>query len=305
VQIQQLRYVVALSEERHFTRAAHRLHVSQPSLSQQVKALERELGAKLFDRTPGEVVLTAAGEAFVPWARQALADLEAGRADVRELQGRRRGTLSLGATPSLTTGLLPTVLARLHAAYPGIELRLHEAGSPDLVEQVVDGRLDLALVILPTPVGTVTTAPLAEEELVLAVPPDHPLAGAGPIAVEALRDLPLVVFREGYDLRARTFAVCRSGGFEPTLALEGGEMDGVLALAAAGLGPSIVPVSALRPEVPLMGVRFADAPPTRVVGMAERTGRPRPAAAQAFVEALTASLADGWPGGPLPGLRVL
>ena len=214
VQIQQLRYVVALSEERHFTRAAHRLHVSQPSLSQQVRALERELGAELFDRTPGDVALTAAGEAFVPWARQALADLEAGREDVRLLQGRQRGRLSLGATPSLTTGLLPAVLARLHAAYPGIELRLYEAGSPDLVEQVVDGRLDLALVILPTAAATVTTEAIAEEELVLAVPADHPLARAGTIEVAALRGLPLVVFREGYDLRTRTFAICRAGGFD-------------------------------------------------------------------------------------------
>ncbi|HEX7353646.1 MAG TPA: LysR substrate-binding domain-containing protein [Mycobacteriales bacterium] len=306
MQIQQLRYVVAVAEERHFTRAAETLHVSQPSLSQQVKALEAELGAELFDRTRGAVTLTAAGEAFLPWARRALADLAAARADVRELQGRRRGQLALGATPSLTTGLLPPVLARLHASYPGIELRLHEAGSPDLARQVVDGRLDLALVILPTAQAGVATVALAEEELVLAVPPGHPLAASDRLPVEALRDLPLVVFRDGYDLRVRTYALCRDAGFEPTLAVEGGEMDGVLALAAAGLGPTVVPVCALRAEVPLVGVRFAGRPPTRVVGLAERAGRPRPAAAAAFVEELLATLGEiGWPGGPLPGLTLL
>ena len=305
VQIQQLRYVVALSEERHFTRAAQRLHVRQPSLSQQLKALEAELGTALFDRSRGDVTLTAAGEAFLPWARQALADLDSARADVRELQGRRRGRLALGATPSLTTGLLPPVLARVHARYPGIELLLHQAGSPDLAVQVVDGRLDLALMIVPTGVAGVSTVALAEEELVLAVPPGHPLAAAERVTVQDLRGLPLVLFREGYDLRVRTYDVCRAAGFEPTLAVEGGEMDGVLALAAAGLGPTVVPVCALRPEVPLVGVRFAGPPPTRVIGLAERTGRPRPAAAAAFVEELLSTLCDdGWPGGPLPGLTL-
>jgi DNA-binding transcriptional LysR family regulator len=301
VRLQQLRYVVAVADERHFTHAAARLHVSQPALSTQVRALEEELGAALFDRTRGDVALTAAGEAFLPWARQALADLEAGRADVRELAGRRRGRLALGATPSLTTGLLPAVLARLHARYPGIELRLHEAGSPDLVDQLVAGLLDLALVILPTAVAGVQTIALAHEELVLAVPPDHPLAARAAVAVSDLEGLPLVVFREGYDLRARTYAICQAAGFAPALALEGGEMDGVL----AGLGPTVVPVSALRPELPLVAVRFAGVAPTRTVGLAERTHRPRPAAASAFVEELTGTLAGGWPGGPLPGLTLL
>jgi DNA-binding transcriptional LysR family regulator len=305
VRLQQLRYVVAVADERHFTRAAQRLHVSQPALSTQVRVLEEELGAALFDRTRGDVALTAAGEAFLPWARQALADLEAGRADVRELAGRRRGRLSLGATPSLTTGLLPTVLARFHADYPGIELRLHEAGSPDLVEQVVAGLLDLALVIAPTSVAGVHTVALAEEDLVVAVPPGHPIAARDRIPVGELAGVPLVVFREGYDLRARTYALCQAAGFTPTLAVEGGEMDGVLAMAAAGLGPTIVPVSAVRPELPLVGVRFAGEPPTRTVALAERSLRARPAAAAAFVEELTATLTAGWPGGPLAGLRVL
>ncbi len=305
MRLQQLRYVVALADERHFTRAAQRLHVSQPSLSTQVRILEEELGAALFDRTRGDVALTAAGEAFLPWARQALADLEAGRADVRELAGRRRGRLSLGATPSLTTGLLPPVLARLHERYPGIELALHEAGSPDLALQVAAGLIDLALVILPTDVAGVHTEPLAEEELVVAVPPDHPFAGQGRLPVAALEGVPLVVFREGYDLRTRTYALCQSAGFAPALALEGGEMDGVLAMVAAGLGPTVVPVSALRPDLPLVGVRFAGDAPTRTVGLAERSERQRPAAAVAFVEELTDTLVDGWPGGPLAGLRVL
>src|SRR5246127_692853 len=106
VQLHQLRYVVSVAEERRFTRAAGRLHVAQPSVSSAVAALEHELGALLFHRARHEVVLTGAGEAFLPWARQVLADCEAGVAAVRDLMGLQRGRLSLGATPSLTTNLL-------------------------------------------------------------------------------------------------------------------------------------------------------------------------------------------------------
>src|ERR1700683_4684752 len=122
VQLQQLRYVVCVAEERRFTRAAARLHVAQPSVSSAIAALEHELGAPLFHRARSEVILTGAGEAFLPWARQVLADCEAGAAAVRDLLGLQRGRLALGATPSLTTNLLPPVLAALLGAHPRLEL---------------------------------------------------------------------------------------------------------------------------------------------------------------------------------------
>src|SRR5579875_1886734 len=136
MQLHQLRYVVTVAEEGRFTRAAARMHVAQPSISSAVAALEQELGAPLFHRDRAEVTLTGAGEVFLPWARQVLADCEAGVAAVRDLMGLRRGRLVLGATPSLTTNLLPPVLAGFHARYPGLELVLHEAGSQDLVDRL-------------------------------------------------------------------------------------------------------------------------------------------------------------------------
>lgn len=309
VQTQQLRYVVAVADERHFTRAATRLHVAQPSLSAQVRALERELGAPLFERGRGTIALTAAGEAFLPWARQALADMEAGRAEIRELLGLRGGRLALGATPSLTTSLLPTLLAEYRRRYPQVGLVLREAGSGDLAGRLADGALDLALVILPVPVAqaaTVSTVALAEEELVLAVPADHPLGGRRTLRIESLRGVPLVLFRAGYHLREATFTACRAAGFEPTLAVEGGEMDGVLALAAAGLGAAIVPTTAVAAaDGRLRAIRFTGTALTRTVGLAERADRPRSPASAAFAEMLTSRLTrDGWPGGPRPGLHV-
>jgi DNA-binding transcriptional LysR family regulator len=305
VQLQQLRYVVAVADERHFTRAAHRLHVAQPSLSSQIRALEYELGAQLFDRSRRGVALTAAGEQFLPWARQALADCESGREAIRELLGLHRGKLAIGATPSLTTGLLPPLLATFRARYPGVELSLRQAGSRDLVASLDDGDLDIALVILPVTTTSVTARALADEELVLAVHLRHPLADRASVTVKELNGLPLVGFRDGYDLRETTLTACRAAGFEPTLALEGGEMDGVLALAAAGLGAAIVPLTALRGKSGLRPVRFAGGMPRRTIGIARGADRPRPRAAAAFEDMMLTTLSEeGWPGAQLGGVQL-
>lgn len=151
MQFQQLQYFVAVAETRHFTRAAELVHVAQPSLSQQIKALERELGADLFRRARGNITLTDAGEALLPLARRILADTDTARHEVQELVQLRRGRVRLGATPSLCTGLLPDVLRAFHDRYPGIRLLIEEGGSHDLVRQLARGALDLALVVLPLP----------------------------------------------------------------------------------------------------------------------------------------------------------
>ena len=286
MQIQQLRYVVCVAEERRFTRAAARLHVAQPSVSSAVAALEQELGAPLFHRHRSEVTLTSAGEVFLPWARQVLADCEAGATAVRDLLGLRRGRLVLGATPSLTTNLLPPLLAAFHSDHPAVEITLHEAGSQDLVERLERGEMDVAVVILPVDRPWVETTALLDEELVLAVEPGHPLAGHHAIPVSRLEDVPLVMFKDGYDLRDATLAACRQAGFVPTLAMQGLEMDGALALAAAGVAAAVVPESVVPTDGRLRSVRFSDGSLKRTIGLASRRDRPYSPAAEAFVEAL-------------------
>lgn len=286
MQLQQLRYVVCVAEERRFTRAAARLHVAQPSISSSVAALEQELGALLFHRDRAEVTLTGAGEVFLPWARQVLADCDAGTAAVRDLLGLRRGRLVLGATPSLTTNLLPSVLAGFHAEYPGVDLTVHEAGSQDLVGRLGKGEMDLAVVILPVDRPWVESVPLIEEELVLAVGPDHPLAGRTSVAVAELESVPLVMFKDGYDLREATLMACRQAGFGPTMAMQGLEMDGALAIAAAGVAAAVVPASVVPAGGPLRAVPFDGAVLRRTVGLASRKDRPFTPAGEAFVAAL-------------------
>lgn len=282
VELHQLRYFLAVAERRHFTKAAGELAVAQPSVSKQIQRLEEELGTKLFHRMRGNVVLTPAGEALLPWARRVLADVDGAASEVRELAGLHRGRLAIGATPSLTTALLPPVLGRFHHTYAGIELVVREAGSRDLVRALEQGELDVALVILPLRHPALETTPLLREELVVAAPPDHALARRTSVKMSELRGVPLVMFRDGYDLRAATIAACRRAGFEPTYALEGGEMDGVLGLAAAGLGVAIVPSLVVEHGGSLRAVRIAP-PLTRTIGFAHRRDRRLSRAAEEFI----------------------
>jgi len=286
MQLQQLRYVVSVAEEGRFNRAAARLHVAQPSISSAVAALEHELGAQLFHRERAEVRLTGAGEVFLPWARQVLADCEAGVAAVRDLLGLKLGRLVLGATPSLTTNLLPPVLARFHAEHPGVELVVFEAGSKELVDRLERGEMDLALVILPVDKPRVDTVALMEEELVLAVSEGHPLAHRTAIRVADLEHVPLVMFKEGYDLRDTTLLACRQSGFVPVMAMQGLEMDGALAVASAGVAAAVVPESVVAGAGRLRAIRFRGSALNRTVGLASREDHPFSPAGQAFVEAL-------------------
>src|SRR5689334_8230658 len=149
VQVRQLEYFAAVADARHFTRAAEAVHVAQPSLSKQIYALERELGTRLFSRARGNITLTQAGETLLPLARRILADVDNARVQVQELVGLARGRLRLGATPSLSTVLLPDALRRFCGSYPGVDIRVEERGGRDLVRLLAQGELDLALIILP------------------------------------------------------------------------------------------------------------------------------------------------------------
>ncbi|MEU6121607.1 LysR substrate-binding domain-containing protein [Streptomyces sp. NPDC047123] len=242
MQFQQLHYFVAVAETRHFTRAAEEVHVSQPSLSQQIRALEKELGAELFSRARGNITLTDAGEALLPLARRILADADTARIEVQELAQLRRGRIRLGATPSVCTGLLPEVLRAFHDRHPGIQLLVEEGGSHDLVRELARGALDLALVVLPlpSPSPALTTVELLREDLVVVSSPDARGLGRS-VRIADLQGERLVMFRHGYDLRELTVSACRAEGFEPEFAVEGGEMDAVLGFVRAGLGVAVVP----------------------------------------------------------------
>ena len=290
MQLQQLSYVLAVAEEESFTRAADRLRLAQPSLSRAVRLLEQELGVLIFNRGPGQgrVTLTPDGSALLPFVQRVVADVEATGAEARALSGMARGRLAVGATPSLVTSVLAPALVEFHTSHRGIDLSVVEAGSHQLVPQVAAGEVDLALVVLPVTDPLVLTTPLFDDPLVLAVAPEHPFAGRRRVRVRDLDGLDLVMFREGYDLRAVTLEACRQAGAEPHLVSEGGEMAGVLAFVAAGLGAAVVPAIALPRGGALVGVPFVAPTLSRTVALAQRGDRALARPARALAEQLVA-----------------
>jgi DNA-binding transcriptional LysR family regulator len=304
MQLQQLRYFLSVAETRHFTQAAELLEVSQPTLSKQIHTLEGTLGTPLFDRIRGAVTLTAAGEALLPFARRMIADADAARDEVRDIIGLRRGEVRLGATPSLCASLVPAVLRRFRSAHPHIDLYVTEASSPELSAGLLAHSLDLALIVAPEHGvdPALDAAPILRESLVVASVADAPPPTPRPqVELAELEHTPLVMFRAGYDLRDVTLEACRRAGFTPTFAVEGGEMDAVLAFVEAGLGVAVVPSMVLVNRPLLRSTPLAPPGMRRTIALAHRRRSVLPHAA----EALRATLFDHIGlGGTLPvGVR--
>jgi DNA-binding transcriptional LysR family regulator len=300
----QLEYFVAVCEEGQFTRAASRLRVAQPSVSAQIRELERSLGTSLFHRGAGPVSVTDAGKQLLPLARRVLHDLDEIEHEMAALEGLQRGHVAIGATPSLSGWLLPPVLGRFHEQFPGISLKVTEQRSRRLVAGLESGELDLALVILPLNRADLESKLLATEELVVVTARNHHLARRSKITINDLRYVPLVMFSEGYDLRKTTLEAFNSCGLEPTVAVEGGEMGSVLALVAEGVGAAIVP-SIVANDTRLSTILLRSPKLDRQVGLVRRSDRVQ-SRASAALSTIVAELVSrsGWVG-PVPnGFRL-
>jgi DNA-binding transcriptional LysR family regulator len=305
IALQQLAYFVSVAEHGNLTRAAATLHLAQPSLSNQLRRLERDLGTDLFERIPRGVALTPAGRALLPIARHTLADVEQLRRTANELTSPDGGTLRVGATPSLSSVLLPAALTAFHAHHRHVTLEFVEAGSEDLIERLERDDLDLALVILPVSHRAVETVPLAEEDLVAVVGQGHPLAARQRLGIADFQGVPLVIPRTGYTIRSTVIAACRLAGFEPTVVCDGGELSGVMALVARGLGAAVIPSIVASHQPGLRAIRIDRPRLVRTIGLARRAGAVGPASARTFATELFELLHEaGWPGVRPSGLRL-
>lgn len=280
--LDQLRSFSEVASLGHFTRASERLHLTQPSLSRQIAALEAGLGVELFHRARGNIALTAAGERLLPLARRMLADAETARTEMAELAGLRAGRVRLGATPTLCTSLVAEALVAFRARFVGIDVQILERGSRSLIAALANGELDLALIVDTdaAPAGALDTlerTPLLAESLVVVdrTPPTPPEARglprpAAPITLAELALLPQIMFPDNYDLHATMARAFRGAGLEPATSVTGAEMDASLRFVERGLGVAVVPAMVAL-DRPQLHARPLTAPAiSRTVSLARR-----------------------------------
>lgn len=287
MEIRQLEYLVALAESRQFTRAAESLGVAQPSLSQQIAKLERELGVTLVDRAPRGIHLTEAGTVLTIRARRVLAELEAARWELESLSELRAGRVRIGAMQTLGPVDLPGMLAEFHARHPEVELAVREELSETLAELVRTDQLDIAFLSASDrirPSEDLLMESLASEPLVAVFPRDHRLAARRSVRFAELAGERFVAFREAATLRRVLTVAAGEAGFAPVIAFESNEIPRILALVGRGLGITILP----KADVPDIGSELSTAgiSPrlTRDVTLVWRAGRRLPPAAAAFLE---------------------
>ncbi len=267
-----LEYFVAVADHRHFGRAAEACHVSQPTLSMQIKKLETQLGVQLLERNPQGVTLTATGALILDRARTVLRDIDDIVDLAREEADPQRATLRIGLFPTLAPYLLPHVVPTVRRRFPQLELLLTEAKTEAVVELLRRGDLDAGVLALPIDADELESAVLFEEDFLLAVPSGHRLAETtGPVAAEVLANESVLLLEDGHCLRDQALAVCQIAGAEEYSDFRSTSLETLRQMVAAGVGITLLPRLAVSPPVPpseaIELIEFADPVPARTIAM--------------------------------------
>ena len=292
MELRHLRYFVTVAEELHFGRAAKKLHISQPPLSMQIRALEEELGVTLFNRTQRSVALTQAGNALLGEARHILARVDQAVLMTRRASRGEIGELAIGFISVADYNVLPVVLREFRRAFPLVNLTLRESTTDAQIRDLLAGRIDVGFVLPPINEASLESLPILREPLIAALPDKHPLARkAGKLALEKLKDAPFILFPRPYapGLYDDIVSCCKAAGFSPRVEQEAIQMQTIVSLVSAELGVALIPASltnlrrtgvtykALKAGSPLTEVHLAwrrgdDLPALRVfVDVASRT----------------------------------
>ncbi len=300
MELRQLQYALQIAAERNFSRAAEKLHIAQPSLSQQLSKLEKELGVLLFQRNTSTVELTQAGASFVEHAQKIIDSVEQLRREMSDISQLQSGRVIIGSMQITGSHLLPHVLPDFRTQYPQVEVVLLEDTSANLEKLTASGQTDLSLLALPLTEPSLTYEQVAEELIDLAVPPNHPLALrflAGdhrPVKLSELRDESFIVLKKGQGFRKIVFDVCKEAGFEPKVVFESNNIETIQSLVATGMGVTFVPhyiARARRGEFLPVYLPLAEPIPSRTLVLARRKGRYLSKAAEAFIESFKDTMA--------------
>lgn len=295
MELRQLRYLVALAEERHFTRAATREHIAQPALSQQIRRLEEEVGLALVERTTRRVAMTDAGVTLVARARRILGEVDAAHAEMQRLSGVQSGHVVVGAMHTMGPVDVSLVLAIFHERHPGVELTVREQSSEELAEMLRVDELDLAFLSVTERIEShgLGLQQLVSEELVAVLPPGHRLGKRRRVGMAELSDDEFIGYREGARLRELLIYAGRDAGFEPRVKLESNESQRIRRLVARGLGVAILPRSdADGPGADVAVATLTDPALSRDITLAWREERRHAPAAAEFLELARITFTD-------------
>jgi DNA-binding transcriptional LysR family regulator len=287
MELRQLRYLVALADERHFTRAAEREHIAQPALSQQIRRLEQEVGLALVERTTRHVAMTQAGDMLVVRARRILAEVDAAEAELQRLSGVHTGHVTVGAIHTMGPVDVSLALAIFHQRHPGVELSVREQSSEELAEMLRFDELDLAFLSVTERIEShgLALQQLISEELVAVLPPNHPLAKRRRVRMAELAGERFISYREGARLRELLVGAGHHAGFEPRVTLESNESERIRRLVARRMGVAILPRSdAESPGAEVAVVKLTDPELSRDITLAWREDRRHAPAAIEFLQ---------------------
>jgi LysR family hydrogen peroxide-inducible transcriptional activator len=283
--LQELRYLVAVAEHRHFGRAAEACNVSQPTLSSQIRKLEDELGVTLLERTNKRVDITPVGSQILTHAQRALAEAGQMQAVARAARDPLVGPLRLGVIPTLAPYLMPLILKPLRQAYPGLTIELWEDQTRILIDGLRNHRLDAALLATPADAPEITEIALFDEPLLAALPLDHRLAVSGDLTEESMAD-ELLVLAEGHCLANQALAACGAKGSATRGGLQGMQaatLETLVNLVAAGYGTTLIPALAAGSLIHRgIAIRTLASQPFRTIRLASRPAFPRPQALRAL-----------------------
>lgn len=245
MELRHLRYFVAVAEELNFSRAAERLHIAQPPLSQQIRNLEVELGVVLFNRTKRRVELTAPGQVFLEKVHQSIQSIEQAVEAVQRASRGEIGRLSVGFNSSATYSVLPQILRGFRECYPQVELHLHELTTSQQLECLHQHQIDAGILYLPIESSALKVVSILKERLVVAMPESHPLAVSSQLSIRALSREPFIIppHRLGGGLYSKIMQFFQQSGFNPTVVQEAMQLQTMISLVAGEVGVALVPAS--------------------------------------------------------------
>lgn len=290
MELQQIRYFISLSQEKHFNRAAKRMHVTQPTLSQQIKKMEEEIGSPLFERSSQGVNLTPAGEQLLPHAIAMIDELERGITKIQEESGEITGTIRLAAIPTMAPYIFPPLIREIKHKAPDLKLQIFEETTSVSLDFMQQGKIDLGILSPPINEAGIVARTLGEEVFYVACAKSHPFAKKKHIKMSELKKEQMLILQEGHCFSDQALDYCKRSRHDDQVIFQGSSLTSVLNLAESGEGITLVPKMAIQPKMypNLKFIPFANPAPKREIGVIWRVSAPLRPAHRLILETVSA-----------------